>query len=107
MKKYFKIFIALLPIFAMNILAQQSIIIDHNCTDINKIPISFILTAKQNLKIGYGHTSHGSQLVTGMDAIKAANTTFDYERSYWELSPGIFFNDYWGNAGGADDLPRE
>ncbi|MFH1196689.1 MAG: T9SS type A sorting domain-containing protein [bacterium] len=82
----------------------QGIIINHNHIDYTKIPTEWITKAKNDLRIGYGHTSHGSQLVTGMDALKAANSTFDYEKSYWELYPGIFFNDYWGNAGGADDL---
>ena len=104
MKKYFNVFIALLLVFAMNILAQQSIIIDHNCTDINKIPISFIVAAKQNLKIGYGHTSHGSQLVTGIDALKALGSNYQFTSSDYGLVAGVFLNDYWGNAGGAADL---
>lgn len=104
MKKYFKVFIALLPIFWMNILAQQPIIIDHNCADFNKIPAAFILTAKQNLKMGYGHTSHGSQLVAGLDALKALGSNYQYTSSNYGLVPGVFLNDYWGNAGGAQDL---
>lgn len=45
-----------------------AIIIDHTCTDISKIPIAWINQAKRNLRCSYGHTSHGSQLITGMTA---------------------------------------
>ena len=41
---------------------QQPIIIDHTCIDLNQIPAQYIDNAKANLWIGYGHTSHGSQL---------------------------------------------
>jgi hypothetical protein len=49
----------------------QKIIIDHTCVSISQIPESAIVTAKQNLHIAYGHTSHGSQLITGMDGLVA------------------------------------
>jgi hypothetical protein len=41
-------------------------IADHTCTDLNNIPESAIRQAKDSLVIAYGHTSHGSQLTTGM-----------------------------------------
>ena len=44
----------------------QSMIIDHRHTDITHIPELWITAAKNNLHIAYGHTSHGSQLTTGM-----------------------------------------
>lgn len=47
----------------------QSIIVDHSCTKISQIPTSAIETAKQNLHIGYGHTSHGSQISSGMSGL--------------------------------------
>lgn len=49
----------------------QAIIIDHTCTDITRIPESAILQAKATLHIAYGHTSHGSQLTTGMTGLVA------------------------------------
>ncbi len=48
----------------------QAIIINHNCTDITKIPKSSINQAKSSLRCSYGHTSHGSQLITGMQAYR-------------------------------------
>ncbi len=47
----------------------QAIIVDHNCTNIKAIPESAILEAKQKLHIAYGHTSHGSQITTGMNGL--------------------------------------
>ena len=55
-------------IFSQSYFAQ-AIIIDHNCTNIKAIPESAILKAKQNLHIAYGHTSHGSQITTGMNGL--------------------------------------
>lgn len=82
-----------------------AIIIDHNCTDISQIPAYWIQQAKANLRIGYGHTSHGSQLVTGIEAFRGEpGSLYYYTYSGWGLEPGLFLNDYWGNAGGADDL---
>ena len=43
------------------------IIINHTCTDINKIPDYWLQKAK-NLTLHYAHTSHGSHLLTGADA---------------------------------------
>jgi hypothetical protein len=50
-------------------LTAQDIIIDHSCTDITVIPESAINQAKASLHIAYGHTSHGSQLTSGMSGL--------------------------------------
>lgn len=52
-------------------LSAEPLIIDHSCTDITLIPQSAIEQAKSTLHIAYGHTSHGSQLTTGMDGLVA------------------------------------
>jgi len=49
----------------------EPLIIDHTCTDIAKIPESAILQAKESFHIAYGHTSHGSQITTGMNGLVA------------------------------------
>lgn len=46
-----------------------SILVDHQDAVLADIPESFITLAKQNLHIAYGHTSHGSQLTTGMTGL--------------------------------------
>ena len=49
---------------------NSPIVIGHNNTDPSQIPDAAILDAKNNLHIAYQHTSHGSQLITGMDVLK-------------------------------------
>ncbi len=48
----------------------QALIIDHTCTDLSQAPDSWVEAAKGMFRLSYGHTSHGSQLVTGMNLLK-------------------------------------
>ena len=50
---------------------SQGTIVDHTCTDITEIPQAAIEQARAMLHIGYGHTSHGSQLTDGMTGLVA------------------------------------
>jgi len=56
----------------------QAIIIDHRHTDINKVPATWIIRAKEQLRLSYGHTSHGSQLVSGMSVLAIGNSLYAY-----------------------------
>ena len=47
----------------------KAIVIDHTCTQLAAIPSEWIERAKEALRIAYGHTSHGSQIVTGMTGL--------------------------------------
>lgn len=47
--------------------AAEPIIINHTCTNISRIPDYWLAQAK-NLTVHYAHTSHGSQLITGLYA---------------------------------------
>ena len=78
----------------------QGIIIDHTCTDITLISESAINQAKASLHIGYGHTSHGSQLTTGMTGL----VTFANNGGLGLSHPQDIFE--WNNGGtnGALDL---
>jgi hypothetical protein len=49
--------------------AQAPVVIDHLCTDFYKIPVPWMAEAKSELHIAYGHSSHGSQLNSGMIGI--------------------------------------
>lgn len=51
------------------IVASDGFIIDHNHVNISVIPAEFIEAAKENLHIAYSHTSHGSQVTTGMTGL--------------------------------------
>lgn len=56
------------------------LIIGHNCTDIAKIPTAWINQAKSTFHIAYGHTSHGSQLVSGMQVLAEKDDLYAYSR---------------------------
>jgi len=58
---------------AMSLVSCQCLIIDHTCTNIDKVPQEAIAKAKATFKVAYGHTSHGSQIVAGMGALSKAN----------------------------------
>jgi len=72
----FKNLIVLLMIFTIfawmrsPVKAAEPLIIDHACTDLSQIPDEWIENAKNNLHVVYQHTSHGSQLITGMNALE-------------------------------------
>ena len=49
--------------------ATGSMIIDHRCTELVDVPLEWINHARSDLHIAYGHTSHGSQITTGMTGL--------------------------------------
>jgi len=50
--------------------SQESIIANHSIAKLSIIPNEWIDSAKAKLHIAYGHTSHGSQLITGMEGLE-------------------------------------
>ncbi|OGS27379.1 MAG: hypothetical protein A2297_05615 [Elusimicrobia bacterium RIFOXYB2_FULL_48_7] len=76
-------------LFSVN-LCGAAIIVDHYCTNLTTIPAQWITQAKSGLHIAYGHTSHGSQLTTGMSGLIA----FKGDEYRWNT----------GGTGGALDL---
>jgi hypothetical protein len=56
-------------------LAPAAIIANHTTTNLSAIPTNWINTVKSTLRLSYGHTSHGSQPVGGMQVL-AANATY-------------------------------
>jgi uncharacterized repeat protein (TIGR01451 family) len=80
--------------------AQEPIIIDHTCTDITAIPQAWTEAAKSTLHIGYGHTSHGSQLKSGMTGL----VTFANNGGLGLSLPQDIFRWNRGGTGGALDL---
>ena len=82
--------------------AEGAIVIDHRHTDLSSVPAAWINLAKTNLRITYQHTSHGSQLPTGLAAISATlGSPYTYTSSSSGYSAEIFLNDY-GIAGASD-----
>ena len=86
---------------------MNAFVIDHDCTDLSRVPVQWINQAKSDLLIGYSHTSHGSQLETGISAFRGEEgSTYYYTYSSWAAWPGFFLNDMWANEH-ADDLGYE
>jgi hypothetical protein len=56
--------------------AAAAIVADHTRTGV--LPEAAVNRAKSTLHIAYGHTSHGSQLVTGMSALMAHDSLYSY-----------------------------
>ncbi|MGD9365818.1 MAG: DNRLRE domain-containing protein [Desulfobacteraceae bacterium] len=80
--------------------SAEPIVADHTSTDISAIPQTALEAAKANLRIAYGHTSHGSQLITGMNGL----VDFANNGGKGLSLPEDFFS--WNNGGsnGALDL---
>jgi hypothetical protein len=55
--------------------APEGFGIDHTCTDLAQIPDQWLDSAK-TLKVHYAHTSHGSQINTGLDRIESADPVY-------------------------------
>ncbi|ABK17000.1 Calx-beta domain-containing protein [Syntrophobacter fumaroxidans] len=76
--------------------SASSVIINHNHTNLAVVPTYWITQAKKNLRLGYGHTSHGSQLVSGIEAFRGEpGSAYYYSYTGSGLHRGVFFNDYW------------
>ncbi|MBI4722541.1 MAG: T9SS type A sorting domain-containing protein [Candidatus Stahlbacteria bacterium] len=61
------------------------LIIDHTCTDLSIIPNDWIDSVKAKCKLHYAHTSHGSQLTTGMARIETNNSFYAVAINYSSL----------------------
>ena len=64
------------------------ILANHDGTDITQIPESAIVQAKATLHIAYGHTSHGSQLTTGMSGLVAFMNGLGYTPDLYDFNSG-------------------
>jgi len=79
---------------------QFATTIDHTCTDLTQVPVQWMTAAKNDLHIAYGHTSHGSQLTTGMTGL----VSFANSGGLGLSLPADFFAWNNGGTGGALDL---
>jgi len=82
------------------------IIVNHESINLAAIPTNWIDQAKATLHIAYGHTSHGSQITTGMTGLAS------WQGPYYAWNNGGVdgaldlrdFNGDFGHLGIADDL---
>jgi hypothetical protein len=105
MKKHLLFYVTLIILFsaASSSFAQitRPLIIDHQCTKLQQIPAEWIDSAKSKLHIAYGHTSHGSQLTTGMAGLVSFAGS-QYEWNNGGTGGALDLHD--GGISGASDL---
>ncbi len=66
----------------------KSMIIDHTCTDLKRVPEHWINQTKSELRLAYGHTSHGSQPVTGMEVLMDSDSLYAFNTD-GSIQPGV------------------
>ena len=81
--------------------STEAIIIDHTTADQDKIPATWIDLAKKSLHIAYGHTSHGSQITTGMAGLVTWKGTL-YAFKTGGRGGALDLRDFYGNFGSMD-----
>jgi hypothetical protein len=84
----------------------EAVVVDHESIALADIPSTWIDQAKQTLHIAYGHTSHGSQLTTGMTGLvtfRGAQYSYNTGGTGGALDLRDFYGDF-GGLGVAQDL---
>lgn len=61
--------------------AGAAIVIDHTCTDLSRIPAVWIEQARR-LAVHYAHTSHGEQVLQGLQKLGDVNPQYAVEIFY-------------------------
>ncbi len=105
----------------VNAFADSPVIIDHTCTDLSRIPDTWLEQAKL-LTLHYAHTSHGSQITSGIACLESQHTEYSVAvrsgateglppeedpsalRIYDGNPPETYIepNDYWDGTAGQD-----
>ncbi len=96
------------PLHGENVFGE--VLIDHSSSNLGAIPDNWIKKAQSDLHIVYHHTSHGSQLITGMNALKEF-TDYPLKKYDWKddsrgNSFSLSLDDIYGNdlsQGDSDD----
>jgi len=65
-------------ILIYSVSSADPIVIGHTCTNISQIPKYWINKAKADFRISYGHTSHGSQIVSGMEVLMDQSDLYSF-----------------------------
>jgi len=95
----------LLSLLAMVVLVlapvtAAAIVADHTVVPLfESLPDTTVVRAMNHFRMFYGHTSHGSQIVTGMDMVRDEYPLFDFNNG-----PGTFqFSEYGSDLGHTGD----
>jgi len=81
----FGVLLLFLAIGSASSSVQGPVVIDHACTDLSKIPVNFVDSAIAQLHMHYAHTSHGGQLITGIERIEAVDSRYSIAVAYTYL----------------------
>ncbi|OQX18174.1 MAG: hypothetical protein BWK76_08245 [Desulfobulbaceae bacterium A2] len=100
MKRITLFIAAVFILFVSRLAGADALIIDHYDTDITGLTAAEIQKAKDTLHIAYGHTSHGSQISTGMSGL----VDFADHHGKGLTLPDNIFQYNTGGTGGALDL---
>ncbi len=93
----------LLVLLAIVAPLRGAVIVDHRHTDLSRVPSEWLDLARTQLRVAYGHSSHGSQIMTGLLAFRGeAGSAYYYTYSDWGYAADVFLNDY--GIPGASDL---
>jgi hypothetical protein len=79
--------------------------VGHQDTDLDAIPAQWITQAKADLHIVYYHTSHGSQLISGMETLAghaAFGTTYAWSDTAYGSSDSLSLHDHYGSVSPPD-----
>ena len=57
---------------------DEPIIVGHTCTKIDFIPEYYIQKVKTDYRIAFCHTSHGAQIVTGMEVLRDISNLYSF-----------------------------
>jgi len=81
------------------------VVADHHAADdFDSIPEEFIDAAQSRFRIFYGHTSHGSQIVAGMEIIAGQDSRYEFNTGSGRLS---IEEDEEADLGHVEDLPDQ
>ncbi|PKL39164.1 MAG: hypothetical protein CVV44_09880 [Spirochaetae bacterium HGW-Spirochaetae-1] len=86
---------------------EVSVMADHTCIDLSQVPEEWINTAKDVLHIAYQNTSHGSQIISGMNTLEAYPAFGDLYQLSEDGSEGLDLDSYDPIMSGYHDLSTE
>ena len=87
------------PSLDSELIHSNPIIADHNSVDLQLIQINHIKKAKKDFGISYGHTSHGSQIISGMNVLISRDKQFSFGSTGSENILTIFDGEPQGDLG--------
>jgi len=104
-----KVLFVLLFLILSGTVAVGQLLVDHSCRDSSAIPNTWMTTTTAAIHAAYNHTSHGSQLISGADALASFPEFGD--RYAWspDGSSGLDLDENYSGSGipcSVDDLSQ-